>query len=93
MTNMFDISRGTDAIYAFIDEDDSAVMTKVVDSYGDPVELSADEAERLANALLILADRLARADSEDGEAAGLEAQNQQPDADDEGWTRTAPQDE
>jgi hypothetical protein len=61
--NSFDFGGGTDEVRCFLDQDYSAVMTKVVSAGVDPVELNADEARRLASALLELADRLDEADT------------------------------
>ena len=62
--NSFDFGSGTDEVRCFLDPGYSAVMTKVISAGTDPVELTADEARRLAQALLALADRL------DAEEAG-----------------------
>lgn len=62
----YDDSSGLDRVSAFIDEEWSAVMVKVV-SGADPVELSAVEARRLAAALGELAAAL---DAHDGEPEG-----------------------
>lgn len=61
--DVFNFSAGTDEVRCFIDPDFSAVMTKVISAGVDPVELTADEARRLAQALLVLADRLDEADA------------------------------
>ena len=61
----FDVSDGTDTVTAHIDDNDPAVMVKVVASGGDPVELTAAEARRLASALLDLAEALDKSDEED----------------------------
>lgn len=57
---MFDFSAGTDKVFAFVDDDYSAVMVKVAFGKGvvDPVELSSEEARDFARALVELADRL-----------------------------------
>ena len=44
-------------VYCWL-EADSSVMLKAVTRFGDPVELSSDEAREIAAALLALADRL-----------------------------------
>jgi hypothetical protein len=46
-----------DDVYAWI-EQESSIMLKAVTAFGDPVELSADEARSIAAALLDLAARL-----------------------------------
>ena len=56
---------GMDRAYAFIDDDNSAVMVKVV-SGTDPVEMVTDEVRKFAGGLLRLADELDRID-EDGQ--------------------------
>ncbi len=55
---------GMDKAYAFIDDDNSAVMVKVVCGM-DPVEMVPDEVREFAAGLLKLADELDRID-EDG---------------------------
>ena len=52
---------GMDKAYAFIDDDNSAVMVKVV-SGTDPVEMVPDEARAFAAGVLRLADELDRID-------------------------------
>ena len=47
-----------DDVYCWA-EQDSSVMLKAVTKFGDPVELTADEARAVAAALLRLADRVA----------------------------------
>ena len=54
---MFNLGGGNDSVYCFIDDDYSAVMTKVVSAGIDPVELIPDEARRLAGVLVTLAGR------------------------------------
>jgi len=63
--NLFDFSGGSDNVYAFIDDNWSSVMVKVVASDGGPVQLIPPEACRLATALLVLAERLDEADNEE----------------------------
>jgi len=66
-SNLYDCSGGMDQVRVFIDDQFSAVMTKVgsISSSGvDPVELLPEAARELATALLVLADRL---DERDGE--------------------------
>jgi hypothetical protein len=53
----FDESVGLDAVRAFIDDDWSAIMVKVVSGL-DPVEMTPLEARRLSAALLLLAEEL-----------------------------------
>ena len=48
--NLFTFGAGNEDVYCFIDDDYSAVMTKVVSPATDPVELSSDEARLLAAA-------------------------------------------
>jgi len=60
----YDFGGGTDVVRCFLDDDYSAVMTKVVSAGTDPVELLPDEARRLAGALIALADRLDQHDAE-----------------------------
>jgi hypothetical protein len=55
--DVFDFREGDDEVYAFIDDDYSAVMVKAVCGT-DPVALLPEKARRLATALLILAQRL-----------------------------------
>jgi len=54
-SQLFSISDGNVSCWA---EQGSSVMIKSVTSYGDPVELSAEEARSLAAELLRLADRI-----------------------------------
>jgi hypothetical protein len=54
---------GTDEVRCFLDDDYSAVMTKVISAGTDPVELLPDEARRLASALIALADRFDQQDA------------------------------
>lgn len=54
---------GADKAYASFDDDDSAVMVRVV-SGTDPVELEPASARELAPALIPLADELDRIDRE-----------------------------
>ena len=58
MPSHFDASSGQDVVKAFIDDDWSAVMVKVVASGQDPVELNPDDVRSLAAALLRLADEM-----------------------------------
>jgi len=58
MPSHFDASGGQDVVAAFIDDDWSAIMVKVVAGGQDPVELNADEARSLAEGLLRLADEM-----------------------------------
>ena len=60
----YDFGDGTDVVRCFLDDDYSAVMTKVISAGTDPVELLPDEARRLAGALIALADRLDQHDAE-----------------------------
>jgi len=52
-----DVLRPADDVYAWVGHD-SSVMLKAVTQHGDPVELTADDARAIANALLELAARL-----------------------------------
>jgi hypothetical protein len=52
-----EIVRPADDVYCWL-EQDSSIMLKAVTQYGDPVELTADEARDIAAALLALAERL-----------------------------------
>ena len=61
--NVFNFGSGNDEVRCFLDDDHSAVMTRVVSAGVDPVELTAAEARRLAHALLTLADRLEAEDA------------------------------
>lgn len=58
MPSNFDASDGPDVVTAFIDDQWSAVMVKVIASGADPVELTSHEARSFAEALLRLADEL-----------------------------------
>ena len=51
------VEQPADDVYCWL-EQDASVMLKAVTRFGDPVELTADEARAIANALLMLADRL-----------------------------------
>jgi len=62
MPSNYDASAGADHVSAFIDDDWSAVMVKVV-SGTDPVELLPRAARSLAAALVRLADELDRHDA------------------------------
>ncbi len=52
-----DVARPADDVYCWL-EQESSIMLKAVTSFGDPVELTADDARAIAAALLTLADRL-----------------------------------
>ena len=58
MPSHFDASAGPDVVAAFIDDEWSAIMVKVVASGQDPVELNPDEVRSLAEGLLRLADEM-----------------------------------
>ncbi len=66
-----DVARPTDDVYCWL-EQDSSVMLKAVTQFGDPVELTADDARAIASALLEFAERLeplAHKHAEQGAAA------------------------
>jgi hypothetical protein len=46
-----------DDVYCWL-EQESSIMLKAVTKFGDPVELTADDARAIASALLALAERL-----------------------------------
>jgi hypothetical protein len=52
-----EVARPADDVYCWL-EQDSSVMLKAVTRFGDPVELTADDARAIAAALLTFADRL-----------------------------------
>jgi hypothetical protein len=58
MPTRFDASAGQDVVAAFIDDDWSAIMVKVVASGTDPVEFNPNAARSLAAGLLRLADEM-----------------------------------
>lgn len=53
----FDVLQPAKDVSCWLDQD-SSIMLKAITSFGDPVELVADEARSIAAALLALADRL-----------------------------------
>ena len=52
-----EVIRPADDVYIWL-EQNSSVMLKAVTKFGDPVELTADDARAIATALLALAQRL-----------------------------------
>jgi hypothetical protein len=57
-----ELLRPADDVYAWV-EHESSIHLKAVTAFGDPVELTVDEARAIAEALLELAARLEAADA------------------------------